>query len=667
MTKGVLMKQFLKSALCTALLLSPCVARGDFSGGSGGSNSSNSGSSEGPFIPITPVTPVNQCFTSSNSGCSFNNCNTCQSSFSNSCSESCSESCGSFSSNSDCFSGCGLGYVNYRSQGANTARQLVGWQTEIDRFGVGQFYGVSTFTFEYQRSFRSRRIARDLFGTDTLNFAGSLVPNRAADALIADQFGVATNFVGSIRLHPRIENFIFEWDGYFASDDCDCWNGAWFEFHLPVVHSRWRLGLSSCESQVTSTVDFPICSLSATSVVTPATLIDGLTGNFTLNGQRFLCSGIFPACHRKKTGLADLELWFGYNFINNECSAFGLFLALVLPTGNKPNSDHIFQPIIGNGRHFELGVGFRGHTLLWDDGCDQNLYLYGQGLVTHMFKNRQCRLLDFCNNGPFSRYLLLREFQADGITPTGNIVSATCFNRRDVDVRIDVKGDASFKLAYRWCGWGVDLGYNIYGHSREKVRFRDNCSPCNADIRRLGIAGTNGVCCNTYPVVPSRTTGCNAISGPSTGTNLINATFSQSATAFSPTTASGADRAVPAPHLGAHSVCLQADQNPASSQIPAIGTLVPTSGGTCTATTPLLAPQSSRPSLVSANDLDPRSAEACSVLTNKVFGYVGYYWADECGWNPFLGVGAEGEFRGSNGNHAGLNQWGVLVKGGISF
>ena len=44
---------------------------------------------------------------------------------------------------------------------------------------------------------------------------------------------------------------------------------------------------------------------------------------------------------------------------------------------------------------------------------------------------------------------------------------------------------------------------------------------------------------------------------------------------------------------------------------------------------------------------------------------------DECGWNPQLGVGGAVEFDGnnrrSNCERTGLNQWGVWLKGCISF
>ena len=49
-------------------------------------------------------------------------------------------------------------------------------------------------------------------------FQGSQVANRRADALIADYFGLSTDFQGSICFKPRIDNFIVDLNVYFGLD-----------------------------------------------------------------------------------------------------------------------------------------------------------------------------------------------------------------------------------------------------------------------------------------------------------------------------------------------------------------------------------------------------------------------------------------------------------------
>ena len=67
----------------------------------------------------------------------------------------------------------------------------------------------------------------------------------------------------------------------------------------------------------------------------------------------------------------------------------------------------------------------------------------------------------------------LKNLNTNGTTFTyaNNLINATCFTNREVHVSLGVKADFSLKLAYRWCGFGFDLGYNVYGQSREKIEL----------------------------------------------------------------------------------------------------------------------------------------------------------------------------------------------------
>ena len=45
----------------------------------------------------------------------------------------------------------------------------------------------------------------------------------------------------------------------------------------------------------------------------------------------------------------------GNNIIQNDWSHFGFFGVVVVPTGNRPKAKYIFEPLVGNGRHWEVG------------------------------------------------------------------------------------------------------------------------------------------------------------------------------------------------------------------------------------------------------------------------------------------------------------------------
>ena len=138
------------------------------------------------------------------------------------CNDCCvSQSCDSCSGD-DC-SACCISpittFLHLRSQGANTARELVGWQWEINKPFMCTNWGAMYFAYEYQRSFKGSHLANGLFGGRSLTFSGSKDPNRTNRELLADNFGLSQNFRGCINFCPRIENHIFEL-GYFLGLDC---------------------------------------------------------------------------------------------------------------------------------------------------------------------------------------------------------------------------------------------------------------------------------------------------------------------------------------------------------------------------------------------------------------------------------------------------------------
>jgi len=345
----------------------------------------------------------------------------------------------------------------------------------------------------------------------------------------------------------------------------------------------------------------------------------------------------------------------------------------VLPTGKKRKNLFILDPVVGNYKHFELGGGLSAHTVLWS-GEDSNVALFLEGNVTHMFKSRQCRTFDLCNNGPFSRYMLLKEYDTDGtmFTYNNNLVSANCFTTREVDVSLAAKGDASLKLAYRWCGLGLDIGYNIYGHSQELIELPCNSCPGPIHRRKFAVKGTSGICCTNYQIalVPEPTIfpegaaypagaearpGCPDLTEVSVITQQPSNVNQPDATAFrAGTTQSG---------MIQNSDCGVCLDKGTVTQPTRINELTPNDG--------FFVDNGLQPTLLSVDNLNIASGQAHSVLTHKFFTYLSYTWMDECGWNPQLGIGFEVEF---DGNHrrsgcegTGLNQYGILIKGCLSF
>ena len=62
-------------------------------------------------------------------------------------------------------------YIRDRSQGIDGARELVGWQSQINRYDKDSFYGSFSITPEYTRSFFGNRTSECLFGDALVNDA----------------------------------------------------------------------------------------------------------------------------------------------------------------------------------------------------------------------------------------------------------------------------------------------------------------------------------------------------------------------------------------------------------------------------------------------------------------------------------------------------------------
>ncbi len=642
----------------------------------------------------------NDCFTCPNDSCF--NCN------STDCDGSCTGNLGEL----DCSYDMIKTHVHPRSQGANTAREIVGWQWELNRPFMCENYGVIYIASEYQQTFEPDRISNQLFGGCKLEFSGSKVPNRnASKQLLADNFGLSQDFIGSVTFAPKMRNYIIDF-GYYQG--LDCWfQGAYLRVHAPLVFTEWELCGSEC-TDFTSPCFVPCYMESSdTPVATIPCIEEALLGctNFG-DMQSPWQAGRIQFCESKKIGLADIDLIFGYNFCNNDCAHFGLYLQTVLPTGNLPQDQFLFSPVVGNGKHFEVGGGVSSHVVLWG-GEYQNLAVFLEGNITTLIKNKQCRIFDFCDNGPFSRYMLLKEYCDDGAGYyyDGNIVSATNITNRLVNVKLNIKGDASIKLAYRNCGFGFDLGYNIYGHSKESIEIID-CGSNNTSFL-YAPKGNDGVCCSCYPIIevsdeqqtlkllPNDTTlslgtqvleGCDQLSDNTVKTFLtVNNAAQPDATAFKPGTSNEAEVLEEASNYTFANdpnqlcnICLNYDSpqvtntdgviigtlNPLTSVPEAINNLQNECFVYCNSAAPA--------KFICADDINISSAEADSLLTQKIFTHIDYTWYDYRGYNPNIGIGGEVEFDGKDVCHkfndhtpdrlpTNIYQWGVWIKGGFSF
>lgn len=562
-----------------------------------------------------------------------------------------SESCKADSDLSSCVRP--KSYLQLRSQGANTDRELVGWQLQINKPDNNENYLSVYAAFEYQQTFSPKGLAESMFGVDTLKFAGSLVPDRTKDELIAENFGLPRNYRGSITFCPQVTSVIVDTGLYLSLDHFR--KGLYIRLHMPFANCTSSLmgpnNIYCAQGSQANTKEYYSAGfISEEQTETVKTLPIALKGDYILGDIKIEWAGAkFNLESIQISAIADLDLIFGYNFVNNQDYRLGIYFQAVAPTGSMPSSEFLFAPVSGNAKHWEVGGGISFQFNLLNK--DKHYFgIFGEGNITHMFANRQCRIFDFDNDyvfgGPFSKYMLLKEFLFDGIY-SDNIFSATYATRRTVNVGISVKGDFSLKLFYKYCGAGLDIGWNIYGNSQECI---SNVSSCFSGCELpgfYGIKGTEDAYLSSYEVTE--------------GNISSNATMIQD---NQTQPESSIFNIVPNPILtpaqvaGESTVLLTSE-----SQTPAMGTPV----------TSLVPPEyflSSNKSPIYLNGcskLNIASAESPAILTQKFFAHLSYTLEESENYNPHIGLGTELEYSQNGNCRIKVNTWGIWIKAGVSF
>ena len=389
----------------------------------------------------------------------------------------------------------GISFFQPRSQSTNAARDIAGIHQFINRYDECDIYSVLQVVPAFNHSLRSDLIAINYFGTPCFDIVGSQVQHEQRfNTLLADYFGLSPEFESRIYLFPHIINSLLMFDAYVGFDR---WvQGLYARIQAPLVWTLWNLRAEeTILHAVTDTDQFPAGYMDV-DAVSPnvhswraAMAGNNAVGQITQNYQY----GKISPCNLHKQGLAELTMILGYNVVLEEDSHLGLQLRVGAPTGNRPNSIFMFEPIIGNGKHWEVGCGLSGHFLFWEKDGEQELSFFGDINATHFFKTRQRRSFDFYNNGFFSRYLLLKVFDENQqytsqLVPAINVTSLEC------NVVNAIQLDMVAMIGYTHDNFVFDLGYNGWIRSAEHIELLEGL-PRN----RYGIKGIQNVFQNGAP------------------------------------------------------------------------------------------------------------------------------------------------------------------------
>jgi hypothetical protein len=370
----------------------------------------------------------------------------------------------------------GIPFFAHRPQGDDLARRMVGEVHYLTRCDTECLSGSFSAALEYTRTFNAKKIADALTfnGQETMVFRAPTDNTTAAGDVNPENFLLASNFVGNITFRPRVENMIIDLNLRLNLDEWLC--GLYFEIGLPINWTRWDLRFEESPVNPGTVINAGVVNGEVTAPV--SSIIEAWKGQATAGRVLEKMNKAVVDGRQHKTSVADIEFVLGYNIWCTDCGHFGVNLRVAAPTGTRPDGDFFFEPIVGNGKHTQVGAGITGHYVIWENDCDQSFSVWFEGEVHHLFRAKQHRTFDLIGNGPGSRYLLLKRF-TDATTSANEVVRGPNVLTREVDVRIGAAGEAVILFNYQRCGFSVDFGYNVWGRTKEKIKLRGDDIPAN--------------------------------------------------------------------------------------------------------------------------------------------------------------------------------------------
>jgi len=322
----------------------------------------------------------------------------------------------------------------------------------------------------YRTSNRESSLGK-YFGTNGKNELTVAPPGPNVDvqtSLIAHRHDTVSPFSDLIKLNPEHTTC----GAYFSyQQDLDKLNNRLFlRFNIPVVEVTNDLHLTNTSPDKDT--------------VTNKNILDFFNGTFKQtdveNLQEPLTSAKIDGPN-KNSGVADVECMLGYMLTEKEEYEMSGHIKVVLPTGNEPTGEYLFEAIVGNGKHWGIGAGIDAALNISKSETDSFEFLAHLD-YTYLFREDEKRTIGFRNGinnvGPGStredlsvvlpwfQYVLGGENGKMGTLPLANILT------RHVSVLPGSKLQGHASFAYHRNDTTFDFGYSFFAQEGEKVRIK---------------------------------------------------------------------------------------------------------------------------------------------------------------------------------------------------
>jgi hypothetical protein len=300
---------------------------------------------------------------------------------------------------------------------------------------------------------------------------GVLGANNNPD-LLAQNFNIFTNdnnFESRICFEPRY-SFVglgFQWRQSFWQNE-EKGRGGFFSVSTPLTRTKTAVNLKEKIINDGGGVD---------EEASPDAVAN-MTEAFKQSDWKFgkICKGSMS-----KTRLADIEVKLGYEWLQHEPCHLESYIGILIPTGNKPNGEFLFEPVVGWGKHVGIMFGSAFGIQVWsDEEKERNLRFEFASHSQYLFRRKQTRSFDL-KNKPWSRYqeVYANEEQAQeaAALPEDNPQRVTLSTpginvfTQCVKVTPGFTFDMNSALVYTCKGFQGEVGYNFFTRRAECVQL----------------------------------------------------------------------------------------------------------------------------------------------------------------------------------------------------
>ncbi|HEX2977578.1 MAG TPA: hypothetical protein VHO47_00440 [Candidatus Babeliales bacterium] len=256
-----------------------------------------------------------------------------------------------------------------------------------------------------------------------------------------------------------------DWIQFFGWDPCE--KRWWIELSFPFLYVKNDMRLT----EVLVNEDFePLNDGINISVKEAFTGIQKLENQFgAVTGSGWMFGKIDGARH--ETGIGDIEFKLGYDWTCDYVDGAYGYVGLVIPTGNTPTGEFVFEPVVGNNHHF--GVMWGGSLYSEFLRCPEKNRTFYSAMDfngRYLFTNRQTRSFDLYDK-QWSRYQSVYRSFSDAVASAAFEGINVFTQRVHVSPRFTINFNSA--IGIRWCHWEIEAGSNFWGRQCEKVKLFD--------------------------------------------------------------------------------------------------------------------------------------------------------------------------------------------------